>query len=106
MVAAINRRAVSVLPIHSHEISTELIVMAPPVNWRCPQLDPLSSSDMSGEFGLASSIRERKAAVVWESSPFLNSGLTANGTRGKLSKRVSVVCIVSCTALMLHIHTS
>ena len=58
MAAAISSRAVLVLPTRSHEVSTDLIVMAPPANWRWPQLDPLSSSDMSGEFGLAFSMHE------------------------------------------------
>ena len=63
MAAAISLRAISVLPTHSQEFKTDRIVIAPPVNWRWPQLDPLSSSDTSGELGLAASIHERNVVV-------------------------------------------
>jgi len=86
MAAAINLRAISVLATASHDWRMVVIVMLPAVNWRCPQFDPLSSSDMSGEDESASLIRARKSVVRLGATAFLKLGFASIASRSFVAK--------------------
>jgi len=102
MAAAMSLHAVSVFPTQPHVVRTEVTVIDPPVNWRWPQLDPWSSSEISGAVGSAFSIRAMNSSVGVGVAPLLKLGFAciafrrsmANGTEGKSCENVPVYILL------------